>query len=183
MWLTRQNKEQLCECFKFDFAALLNYSNKTNLFDKILLECTKEARLFSMRLEPTVTKLTRRINPLETDLLGRPTARLLDQRLSQSHDPFLDTRTTSLDHDEIIVDGAIPDKATEGGDALLCGIEFGGTVRFLFSAKADTVDFVVDGGSVHVTIVTGTWDSPHDVGGMPGSDTGNLSESLVRLAR
>jgi len=136
-----------------------------------------------MRLEPTMTKLTRRINPLETDLLRRPPARLFEQCLSQRHDPFLYTRTTSLDHDEIIVDRTVSDKAAEGGDALLRGIEFGGTVRVLFFAEADAVDFVVDGGSVHVAVVTGTGDSPHDVGGVPGTDTGNLAETLVRLAR
>jgi hypothetical protein len=130
-----------------------------------------------------MTKLTSSINPLETNLLGRPSASLLDQRLSQSHDPFLDTRTTSLDHDEIIVDRTVSDKATERGDTLLCGIEFGGTVRILVCAEADAVDFVVDRGSVHVTVVASTGDSPHDVGGMPGSDTGNLTKSLVSLAR
>jgi hypothetical protein len=42
---------------------------------------------------------------------------------------------------------------------------------------------VVDGGTVHVTVVTGTGDSPHDVGWMPSTDTGNLTKTLVRLAR
>jgi hypothetical protein len=177
-------ERQFCECFKFDFAALVNYSNKTkrSLFDEILLEGAQEARLFSMRLEPTMTKLASSINPLKTNLLGSPSTRLLEQRLSQSHDPFLDSRTTTLDHDEIIIDGTVSDKATEGGDSFFGGIEFGGAVRVLFCAKADAVDFMVDGGSVHVAIVTGTGDSPHDVGGMPGSDTGDLAKSLVCLA-
>jgi len=136
-----------------------------------------------MRLEPTMTKLTRRINPLEIHCLGRPSRSLLDQCFSQSHDAFLDTRTTSLDHNEIIVDRTITNEAAKRSDALLCSIEFGHAVRVLLFPETNAVDFVVDGSSVHVAVVASARDSPHDVGRMPGTDTSNLAKTLVRLAR
>lgn len=37
-------------------------------------------------------------------------------------------------------------------------------------------------GSVMVTVLTGTGDGKHDFIWMPGSDTGNLSKTLVRLS-
>jgi hypothetical protein len=130
-----------------------------------------------------MTKLTRCINPLETDRLCCPSRSLFNQGLSQSHDAFLHTRTTSLDHDKIIVDRTVSDKATKRGDALLGSIEFSGTVGITLNAETDAVDFVVDRGSVHVAVVTGTRDGPHDVGRMPGTDTSDLAKTLVRLAR
>jgi hypothetical protein len=42
---------------------------------------------------------------------------------------------------------------------------------------------MVDRGTVHVTVVTGTRDSPHDVGGMPSTNTRDLTKTLVCLAR
>ena len=130
-----------------------------------------------------MTELTRRINPLETNLLRRPSRSLLDQRLSQSHDAFLDPRTTSFDHNEIIIDRTITDEAAKRSDAFLRSVEFRHTVRVLLFAKTDAVDFVVDGSSVHVSVVTGARDGPHDVGRMPSTDTSDLAKTLVRLAR
>lgn len=48
---------------------------------------------------------------------------------------------------------------------------------------ANTVNLVVDRGTVMVTLLTGAGNSPLDVGRMPGSDTSDLAETLVGLAR
>jgi len=57
-------------------------------------------------------------------------------------------------------------------------IEIGGGVA-LVSSLSNTVDLVVDRGTMMVTHLTSTADSPLDVGWMPGTDTGDLSQTLV----
>jgi len=52
----------------------------------------------------------------------------------------------------------------------------------LVLALADTVDLVVDRGTVVVTVLTSTGNSPLDMGRMPCTDTGDLSETLVCLS-
>ena len=47
------------------------------------------------------------------------------------------------------------------------------------STLADSVDLVIDGSSVVVTVLTGTGNSPLDVRRMPRPDTSDLSETLV----
>lgn len=67
-------------------------------------------------------------------------------------------------------------------DGLLGNILLGGCVALVVSL-ADTVDLVVDRSTVVVTHLTGTGDGPLDVGRMPGTDTSDLAETLVSLAR
>ena len=45
----------------------------------------------------------------------------------------------------------------------------------------DVVDLLVDLGTVMVSLLTGTSDGVLDTARMPGSDTGDLAETLVRL--
>lgn len=68
------------------------------------------------------------------------------------------------------------------GDLLVDDVKLGGCV-LLVAALTDTVDLVVDGGTVVVAVLTGTGDGPLDVRRMPGTDTGDLSETLVCLSR
>ena len=68
------------------------------------------------------------------------------------------------------------------GDLLLGDVKVGGGVT-LVGALANTVDLVVGGSTMMVSVLTGTGDGPLDVGRMPGTNTGNLAETLVRLAR
>ena len=49
-------------------------------------------------------------------------------------------------------------------------------------SQLDLVDLLVDLGTVMVALLTSTSDSVLDTGGMPGADTGDLAETLVRLA-
>jgi hypothetical protein len=67
-------------------------------------------------------------------------------------------------------------------DGLLGDIEVGRCVTLVVTLT-DTVDLVVDRGTVVVTHLTSTGNSPLDVGRMPGSDTGDLAETLVSLTR
>ena len=61
-------------------------------------------------------------------------------------------------------------------------VKFGRCVAFII-ALADTVNLVVDRSTMVITHLTGTADSPLDVGRMPGTNTSNLSKTLVGLAR
>ena len=67
-------------------------------------------------------------------------------------------------------------------DGLLGDINLSGGV-VLSVALADSVNLVVDRGTVVVTLLTSTGNSPLDVGRMPGTDTSNLTETLVGLTR
>lgn len=67
-------------------------------------------------------------------------------------------------------------------DLLLGDIDLGGGA-VLSIALTNSVDLVVDRGSVVVSVLTGTGDGPLDVGRMPSTDTSDLSETLVSLAR
>jgi len=67
-------------------------------------------------------------------------------------------------------------------DLLLGDIEVGGSVASIV-ALANAVDLVVDGGTMMVTHLTSTCNSPLHVRRMPGTDTSNLAETLVGLAR
>jgi hypothetical protein len=67
-------------------------------------------------------------------------------------------------------------------DGLLGGVVLGGGVSLVVTLS-DAVDLVVDGSTVVVTVLTGTGNGPLDVVRVPRSDTGNLAQTLVGLAR
>lgn len=123
-----------------------------------------------------------------------------EHRLAQSHDALLGTRDRALDHDEVVLNLTIADETTEAvfdvskwcksvtqrgyirSDVLLGDVELGGTV-VVGSLLSDTVNLVVDRGTVVVTHLTSTGNSPLDVGRVPGTNTSDLAETLVCLAR
>ena len=70
-------------------------------------------------LERAVSELGRRVDPLELDLLQCPSRRVREHRLAERHDPLLDTGDGALDHDEVVVDHAVADEATQTVNAAL----------------------------------------------------------------
>ena len=80
------------------------------------------------------------------------------------------------------------DETTNGVDALVGDVNLGRTVVLHelaidgVVAGADAVDLLVDLGTVMVTLLTGTRNREGDARRMPGSDTGDLAETLVSLA-
>lgn len=127
-----------------------------------------------------MAELGRGIDPLELDLLGGLAAGLGVEGLAEGHDTLLDTRDGTLDHDEVVLNLTIADEATHRSDLLLGDIEVGGGVS-LIGALTDTVDLVVARGTVVVTHLTSTGNSPLDVARVPGTDTSNLTQTLVSL--
>jgi len=148
----------------------------------VLLESAQESSLLLLGLVTTVTELGGGINPLELNLLKRPAGGMDEHGLAESHDTLLDTRTRTLDQDEVVVDDTIADPSTHWSDLLLGNIELSRSVTGVVTL-ANSVDLVVDGSTMMVTVLTGTSDRPLNVGRMPGTDTSNLAETLVSLAR
>jgi hypothetical protein len=98
---------------------------------------------------------------LELDLLGGTAGSVDEHGLAESDNALLDTGDGTLKHEEVVVDLSVADEATHGGDGLLGDIELGRGVTSIVTA-ANTVDLVVDRGSVVVTVLTSTGNGPLD---------------------
>jgi len=59
-----------------------------------------------------MTKLGRRVDPLEFDLLECSSARVCEHGFTQSHHSLLHTRAVTLQQQEVILDFTVADKAT-----------------------------------------------------------------------
>ncbi len=137
--------------------------------------------LFSWGLESTLTELGSSVDPLQGDFFDGLSGSVGVQGLSQGDNSLLATWDGTLDHDEVVVDHTVVDETTHWVDGLLGSVEVGSSVTFIVTLT-DSVDLVVDGGSVVVTSLTSSGDGPHDVGWMPSTDTSNLSQTSVGLS-
>jgi len=106
---------------------------------------------------------------------------LRDECLAECEDPLLDTDGGTLDHQKIFPDEAIVRETAHRVDGLLCEVDRG-AARVLVGAFADAIDLLVDLGTMMITVLTGTWNAPLDTRGMPGSNTSDLSKTLVSFA-
>jgi hypothetical protein len=98
---------------------------------------------------------------LELDLLGGAAGSVDEHGLAESDNALLDTGDGTLEHEEVVVDLSVTDEATHGGDGLLGDIELGRGVTSIVTA-ANSVDLVVDRGTVVVTVLTSTGNGPLD---------------------
>jgi len=182
-----QTSERAC-CVWFFF-----YSNKPSRafpaqrvvvkrYLKLPLQGAHELLALLAGLEATVAELGGGVDELELDVLQSRALGVGQQGLAESDDTLLGTSAASLDHDKVLVDDTVVREASERGDGLLGQIVLGLGVR-LVVALANAVDLLVDLGTVVVTVLTSTRNRVHDTGRMPGSDTSNLAETLVCLAR
>ena len=153
----------------------------------ILLEGTHEGALLGGGLELSVTHLAGSIDEVKVDLLQGRALGLQDQGFPEDENPVSGTSAGALDHDEVIVDLTIVGETSHGGDGLLCKIVIGGTAVLDqlsvlgLDGGTDTVDFLVDLGTVMVTLLTSTGNRVLDSAGMPSTNTGDLTQTLVGL--
>jgi len=111
------------------------------------------------------------------------------QRLSKSDDSLLRAHAATQNHDKVIVDFTVMRKATQRGDCLLCQIVLSGGVVldnlavFGVDTLTNTVDLLVDLGSVVVALLTSASHGEAHSAGMPCSNTRHLTQTLVRLTR
>jgi len=137
--------------------------------------------LLLLGLETTVTKLGRGIDPFEVDLLGSSSGGLWVHGLAESQDTLLDTWARSLDHDPVVLNLTVSDESAQWCDGLLGKIELSSSAGSIITL-ANSVHLVVARCTMMVTVLTSTSNSPLDVGRMPGTNTGNLTETLVCLS-
>lgn len=140
----------------------------------------EEVLLLGLGLPRRVTVGGRGRDPLERNVLESLPGGVDLERLSEGEDTLLDTGARALDHDEVLVDNTVVREATERGDALLGGVELS-RGRSLVSTVGDAVDLLAKLGTVVVTVLTGSGNGEHDVRRVPGTDTGDLTETTVGL--
>ena len=130
-----------------------------------------------------MTKLGGGIDELNLNLLGGRALGLSEEGLSENERALLDTDNTTLDHEEVLVDDTVVRETTHGGDVLLNTVSLasGVVLNTSHGTSTDSVDLLVDLSSVMVTILTSSSDRPLDGSGMPGTDTGDLAETSMRL--
>merc|ERR1719367_41976 len=154
----------------------------------VLLEGSHEVTLVGLGLEATVAHLGGSVDELQLDVLQSGPLGVHQEGLAQGQYPLLGSDAASLDHDKVLLDHTVVRESTHGVDVLVGGVVLGRGVVLdqdsvlLVVAMLDLVDLLVDLGTVMVALLTSTSDSVLDTGGMPGADTGNLAETLVRLA-
>jgi len=154
----------------------------------LLLGRSHELDLLLRSLEAAMTELGGSVDELELDLLLRIARGLHEQRLAQGDDALLNAGAAAPDHHVVLVDDTVMREATERSNSLLGKIEFGrgivvDNLALGHGGLADAVDLLVDLGTVEVTLLTSTSDGERHTGRMPGTDTTDLAQTLVCLAR
>eukprot|EP00736_Rhodelphis_marinus_P002706 Rmarinus@m.23776 len=133
-----------------------------------------------------MAKLGRSIDELEVDLLESAALGLGEERLPQSKGTLLRTSNAALEHNVVLRNLTVVGEATKGGDVLQGDIELSSGVVFTLlrqAALSEAVNLLVDFSTVVVTILTCATNTVRNTSRMPGSDTSNLAETLVSLAR
>merc|ERR1719367_2202014 len=154
----------------------------------VLLEGSHEVTLVGLGLEATVAHLGGGVDELQLDVLQSGPPGVHQEGLAQGQYPLLGSDAASLDHDKVLLDHTVVRESTHGVDVLVGGVVLGRGVVLdqdsvlLVVAMLDLVNLLVDLGTVMVALLTSTGDSVLDTRGMPGADTGDLAETLVRLA-
>merc|ERR1719315_755897 len=95
------------------------------------------------------------------------------KRLSQSKNTFLGSNATSLDHNKVLLGQAV----------VGCSVVLDQLAVFHVESITDIVDLFVDLGTMVVSLLTSTSNGVLDTARMPGSNTGDLTETFVGLAR
>ena len=141
---------------------------------------THELGLFFGSLESSVTELGGGIDELDIDILQVLARSVLHHGLTKDQRSLLDTDNGTLEHEPILVDFTVVDESTHGCDSLFGQIGFG-LATGLVVLLSDTVDLLVEFGTMEVSVLSGTCDGSRHTGRMPRSDTGDLSQTSVSL--
>merc|ERR1719199_810071 len=135
-------------------------------------------------LEFTVTNLGGGIDELDFGVKNSEGRCLWEHCLSNGDNSLSWSHDSTSDHDEVLVDNTVVRESTNWGDVfnmriLLSGGVVGSTSR---GTSSNSVDLLVDLGSVEVTLITSSSNSPLNGRWMPSTDTGNLSETSMGLS-
>merc|ERR1712004_333887 len=111
----------------------------------------------------------------------------LGSSLGKGEGPLLGANAAALDHDEVLLDLSVVGEATHWVDGLVSNVILGGGVVLdklailHVVAGAHPVDLLVHLSPVVVALLTGPGHSALNPAGMPGSNTGDLPQTLVSL--
>jgi len=104
------------------------------------------------------------------------------QALTDREHTLLRSGHAPLEHQEVVLDDTIVRETTERCDGFVCRVGIGGTV-LLVAGCTDTVNLLVELGTMMIAILTGTGDAEHDLAWMPCTDTSDLAQTFVGLPR
>ena len=136
-----------------------------------------------------MTILGSSIDPLEGDLLIVPALGWSDESLPQGDWALAASSDAALEHDKVILNFTIAWETTHWSDGLFSLVVFSRCVvldllvSFFVVTLANTVNLLILFGTVEVTALTNTGNRPLNTGRMPSTDTSDLAETLVGLAR
>jgi len=134
-----------------------------------------------------MAKLGAGVDELEGDLLGEPLLGQCLQGLPEGKNSLLVPNAGALQHEEVLLDLSVVREATHGSDGLVskvvigCGVVLDELSVLHLVSFSNTVDLLVDLGTVVVALLTSPGNGVLDPAGMPGSNAGNLPETLVGL--
>mmetsp|Transcript_10338 Transcript_10338/g.12133 ORF Transcript_10338/g.12133 Transcript_10338/m.12133 type:complete len:424 (-) Transcript_10338:42-1313(-) len=141
---------------------------------------TKELSLLIKRLETSMTKFRTGIDKLKINRLKMLPTGMVHETLPQNKRTLLNSNSRTLKHDPVLIHLTVMGESTHGRNALLGKIR-SSLARRIISLLTNAVHLLVEFGSVEITVLTGTWYSGTDTSWMPGSDTGNLTQTTMRL--
>jgi len=155
--------------------------------EPVLLERSHEGALLFVGLEATMTELGGSVDPFQVDLLESSSLGVGDERFAEGQDPLLGADTAALEHHKVVLDFSVVREATHWSDGFIGEIGLGSSVvldqftAILVDSLTDSVDLLVDLGTVVVTFLTRSSDRVGHSGRMPRTDASNLPETLVCL--
>ena len=131
-----------------------------------------------------MTDLRGSVDKLDINLLGLPGLDGRENALSKGDRSLPGSHDTALDEDEVLVDLTVVWEAAHGRDIFLDSICLGRRVvrDTVDSAGTNPVDLVVDLCAGVLAELTASGDRPLDGARMPCSDTGDLTQTSMRLA-
>jgi len=146
-------------------------------------ELAHELVLLGIGLESSMSVLGGGIDELDVKLLGLPGLGAGEEGLADNKRSLAGSHNTTLDEEVVLVDNTVMGEATDGGDVLVDGISVAHGVvgASVDGTGSDAVDLLMDLGTGMVTLLSTTSNSPLDCGWMPRSDTGDLTETSMRL--
>ena len=150
----------------------------------VLLEGAQVLALLGVGLEASMAVLAGSVDEEQVEVTAEA-CRGLDG-LAQGQWALLGTGETAEQHEPVVADDTVVGEATHGVDALLGQVGgSGGSDVDLTGGDllAKTVNALVALGTVMVTTLTGAGNLVTHAGRMPGTDTRNLAEATMGLAR
>jgi len=135
-------------------------------------------------LEFTVTDLGGGIDEFDLGLEGGEGRGLWKHSLSNGDNSLSWSHNGTSDHDEIFIDNTVVRESTNWGNVLdMWILVSGGVVKSTSNGTStNSVNLLVNLGSMEVTLITSSSNSPLNGRWMPSTDTGNLSETSMGLS-